>query len=107
MNNSPDLPAVFVVDHDPRSLDATIAALVRRFGNDYAVQGVTSRDEALEALRQKANVSQPVALLLCADADSDLLAQAHDLHPHAKRVLVVDRDYTRNSPAVQAIALGR
>jgi thioredoxin reductase (NADPH) len=107
MGDSPDLPAVFVVDHDARSLEATVAALVRRFGNDYAVQGVTSRDEALEVLRQKAVVSQPVALLLCAEADSDLLTQAHELHPHAKRVLVVDRDYTTHSPAVQAIALGR
>ena len=36
----------------------------------------------------------------------DFLAQAHELHPRAKRVLLVDRDYTSTSPAVQAITLG-
>ena len=38
---------------------------------------------------------------------SDFLARAHELHPRAKRVLLVDRDYSSTSPAVQAMALGR
>ena len=38
---------------------------------------------------------------------ADFLAQAHELYPRAKRVLLVDRDYSSTSPAVQAIALGR
>jgi thioredoxin reductase (NADPH) len=33
-------------------------------------------------------------------------SHAHQLHPRAKRVLLVDRDYSATSPAVQAITLG-
>jgi thioredoxin reductase (NADPH) len=36
-----------------------------------------------------------------------MLARAHELHPAAKRVLLVDRDYSSTSPAVQAMTLGR
>ena len=50
---------------------------------------------------------EPVALLLVDDAAPDFLARAHELHPGAKRVLLVDRDYSSTSPAVQAMALGR
>ena len=100
-------PALFLVDRDPRSLAALVSALVRRYGNDYVVQGETSPQAALAALRQKAVANEPVALLLVGDVDADLLASAHQMHPHAKRVLLIDRDYSTKSPAVQAIALGR
>ena len=107
MTTSPINPALFVVDRDQRSLAVVVSALVRRFRDDYEVHGETTSDAALAALRQKAIANQPVALLLVAEADSDLLGRAHEMHPHAKRVLLIDRDYTTNSPAVQAIALGR
>src|SRR5262245_60481965 len=106
MTDSSTLPALCVIDRDPRSLAATVSALVRRFGNDYTVLGLAP-EEALEALQHKVSANEPVALLLFGDADPDLLTRAHELHPHAKRVLLVDRDYTTHSPAVQAIALGR
>ena len=48
-----------------------------------------------------------MALLLVAEAAAEFLASAHALHPSAKRVLLVDRDYTSTSPAVQAMTLGR
>ena len=54
-----------------------------------------------------AAANEPVALLLVDDAASEFLARAHELHPRAKRVLLVDRDYSSTSPAVQAMALGR
>ena len=107
MMKSSALPALFVVDPDPGSLDAIVSALVRRYGNDYAVQGETSPEVSLAALQQKASAHEPVAMLVVSAADADLLARAHELHPHAKRVLLIDRDYTTNNPAVQAIALGR
>ena len=37
----------------------------------------------------------------------DFLARAHELHPLAKRVLLVDRDYSARSPVVQAMTLGQ
>ena len=107
MGQSSDLPVLFVVDHDRGSLDVLLFDLSRRFGNSFAVMGETSPQAALESLRTAAVAHRPVALLVVDDAASDLLSEAHELHPNAKRVLLVDRDYSSSSPAVQAMALGR
>ena len=107
MARSVVLPVLFVVDHDPNSLAVLLSDLSRRFGNDFALRGETSPDAALAALQEMAAANEPVALLLVDDTSSDFLAHVHELHPGAKRVLLVDRDYTSTSPAVQAIALGR
>jgi thioredoxin reductase (NADPH) len=102
-----NLPVLFVVDHDRTSLDALVADLSRRFGNDFMVRGETSPSAALGVLRELAAANEPVAVLLVDDDASDVLACGHELHPSAKRVLLVDRDYTSTSPAVQAMTLGR
>jgi hypothetical protein len=47
-----------------------------------------------------------VALLLVDATAVDLLVRAHQMHPRAKRVLLVDRDYTSTSPAVREMTLG-
>ena len=36
----------------------------------------------------------------------DFLARAHEVHPLAKRVLLVERDYSARSPVVEAMTLG-
>src|SRR5205085_6777287 len=97
------LPVLFVVDHDPASLDAMLSDLSGRFGRDFAVRGETSPEAALAALRDMAVAKEPVALLLVDDAASEFLVPAHELHPRAKRVLLIDRDYSSTSPAVQAM----
>ncbi len=107
MARSAVLPVLFVIDDDPSSLDVLLSDLSRRFGNDFALRGDTSPEAALAALQEMAAASEPVALLLVDDAAPDFLARAHELHPGAKRVLLVDRDYSSTSPAVQAMALGR
>lgn len=99
-------PALFVLDRDPHSLGALLSDLSRRFGNDFSVAGESSPEAALAALRRMAAAGEQVALLLVDDSATEFLAAAHDIHPSAKRVLVVDRDYSSTSPAVQAIALG-
>ncbi len=100
-------PVLFVLDHDPNSLDVLVHDLERRFGNDFAVRGDSSPEAALVALKTMANANDAVALLLVEDPASDFLTRAHELHPRAKRVLLVDRDYSSTSPAVQTMALGR
>ncbi len=100
-------PVLFVFDHDRNSLDAVVGDLARRFGSDFDVRGDSSEDAALVALDELASANEPVALLLVEAGASKLLTRAHELHPRAKRVLLVDRDYTSTSPAVQAVALGR
>ncbi len=100
------LPVLFVFDEDRASLEVLIADLARRFGNDFAVRGECSPARALERLGELADREQPVALLLFDGRDGPLLARAHELHPAAKRVLLVDRDYRSTSPAVRAMTLG-
>jgi thioredoxin reductase (NADPH) len=100
-------PVLFVVDPDPASLQVALSALSHRFGNDFSVAGETSHRAAFDALRQMAASGVPVALVLVDEAHSGFLARAHELHRSAKRVLLVDRDYSSTSPAVQAMTLGR
>ena len=100
-------PVVFALDHDRRSLETLLSALSRRFGNDFTVTGDTSPRGALGTLEGMAAVGEQVALLLVDDLTSDFLDCAHNLHPSAKRVFLVDRKYRSASPAVQAMALGR
>jgi thioredoxin reductase (NADPH) len=107
MAESEPLPVLFVVDHDPSSLEVLLSDLSRRFGNDFTLKGDTSPEAALGTLQEMAAADEPVALLLVDDAATDFLARAHELHPLAKRVLLVDRDYSSTSPAVQAMTLGR
>src|SRR5512147_1984668 len=98
MSQTRGRPVLFVVDHDKGSLANLLSDLRRRYDASFTVVGDTSVDAALVALREMAAVGQVVAMVLVEDATSDLLGPAHELHPRAKRVLLVDRDYSSNSP---------
>jgi thioredoxin reductase (NADPH) len=97
-------PALLVADRDRGALEDMVDDLSRRFGSQFDVWGELSAPAALVALRARARAGEPVAAVL--SADSDLLAAVPELHPRAKRVLLVNRDYSSASPAVQAFALG-
>ena len=104
-------PALFVIDNDPGVVSALTADLAHRFGQDFTILGETSADAGLAALQQLASRGVPVALLIAdhdlADlAGTDFLARAHELHPQARRVLLVERDYSVRSPVVRAMTLG-
>jgi len=100
-------PLLLVLDHDAHSLGVLASGLGRRFGNDFTVRGEISSDAALAVLKERAVTGEAVAVVLVDDTFPDFLARAHELHPRAKRVLLVNRDYSSTSPAVQAIALGQ
>src|SRR5437899_3978082 len=100
-------PVLFVLDRDPGSLEVLLADPTRRFGKDFTVRGDDSPLDAVATLQKLASANEPVALLLVDDGLLDFLTRAHELHPRAKRVLLVDRDYSSASPVVQAVALGR
>ena len=76
-------PVLFVVDHEPMSLDLLVSGLARRFGKDFTVRGESSQELALVALQALAASDQPVALLFVDDAASGMLVRAHRLHPWA------------------------
>ena len=104
-------PVLFVIDDDAGVVHALRDDLGRRFGEDFRVIGESSAAAGLAVLRQLAGEREAVALLI---VDHDLsemsgvgfLARAHEMHPLARRVLLVERDYSARSPVVQAMTLG-
>ena len=105
-------PVLFVIDDDTGVMGALRDDLSRRFGGDFRVIGESWPAAGLAALRRLADGHEPVALLIV-DHDMsgmpgvDFLARAHEMHPLAKRVLLVERDYSVRSPIVQAMTLGQ
>ncbi len=104
-------PILFVIDDDPGVVRALRGDLSRRFSEDFRVIGESSAAAGLATLRKLADERDTVALLIVDHHMSempgvDFLARAHQLHPQAKRVLLVDRDYSVRSPVVQAMTLG-
>ena len=104
-------PVVFVIDDEAGVVRALTDDLTRRFGADFRVVGESSVTAGLAMLRRLADSRDPVALVI-ADHDMgdmggiEFLALSHDLHPLAKRVLLVERDYSARSPVVRAMTLG-
>jgi hypothetical protein len=76
------------------------SATVRRGGRDLA--GTCARSGPGDG-----GCGSPGALLLVDASGAEFLAHAHALDPRAARMLLVERDYSSTSPAVEAIALGR
>ncbi len=104
-------PVLFVIDDDPGVMQTLQDDLSRRFSQDFRIIGQTSALAGLAALRELADKHEQVALLIV-DYDMtemtgvDFLARAHDMHSLAKRVLLVERDYSARSPVVEAMTLG-
>jgi thioredoxin reductase (NADPH) len=105
-------PVLFVIDHDPGVVRALRDDLGRRYGEDFRVVGASSPTAGLAMLRDLADKHAAVALLIVDHhmremSGAEFLACAHALHPQAKRVLLVERDYSVRSPVIQALTLGQ
>jgi len=112
MSHGMSRPVVFVIDDNGAVVRTLRDHLSRRFGEDFRVIGQSSVTAGLSVLRDLAASGEPVALLIAGHQLSDMpgvdfLARAHELHPLAKRVLLVERDYSAQSPVVQAMTLGQ
>jgi thioredoxin reductase (NADPH) len=87
-------PALVAVDGNPEALARIERALSSRYGPDYDVVCLPSAAAALEALRRKRAAGEPVAIVLadleCHGQGTELLAQAGELYPLAKRGLLID-----------------
>jgi thioredoxin reductase (NADPH) len=104
-------PVLFVIDDDAGVVHALRDDLARRFGEDFRVIAESSAATGLAMLRELADSREPVALLIVDHDMSEMpgvsfLARAHEMHPLAKRVLLVERDYSARSPVVRAMTLG-
>src|ERR1700722_4377537 len=88
-------PVLFVLDDDAGVMFALREDLSRRFSLDFRVLGESSAAAALAKLRRLAKHGERVALLIVDHQMTELpglefLARAHELHPSAKRVLLVE-----------------
>ena len=108
-------PIFFLVNDQEQALRELAGDLDRRFGADYQILSEQSPDKALTALGQLAATSERVALLIgaprLAGGDGvEFLVRAHQLHPGAKRVLLIGRGEWAAAaahPAVRAMLLGQ
>jgi thioredoxin reductase (NADPH) len=106
-------PAFLVIAEDEDVRQGLSADLRRRFAADYRVVGVASPTTALTMLADLARAGEAVTLLIADERLTemgavDFLVRAHELHPAAKRVLLVERgDWSATHPAVSAMALGQ
>jgi thioredoxin reductase (NADPH) len=103
-------PTLVVVTDDPGTLTAATQALERRFGADDQVVAADAPAAALTALGQ---AGEQVALLLAGQwlegmTGIEFLCRAHELHPAAKRVLLIPfGDVAAGVAGLQAMALGQ
>jgi thioredoxin reductase (NADPH) len=109
------VPALLAVDADP-ALGHVERELRNRYEGSYRVICTTSPDEALATLTRLSEDGEEVALVLAGQwfsqtTGGELLERAHELHPHARRGLLVAWGEWGHLPTAKAIfdlmALGR
>jgi len=88
-------PVLVAVDDDPDSLSAVESELRARYARDYTVVCEGSPDAALMNLESLRSDGTEVALVLAGQwlagmTGSELLTRVHQLHPHAKRGLLIE-----------------
>ncbi len=110
------LPVLLVADGDQDALEDVAAQLARRYGSDYRIERASDPEQALAVLAELADAGDELALVLAAKSLADatggeLLDRARQLHPHAKRALMVAPGALADPPTaetiVDSIALGR
>jgi thioredoxin reductase (NADPH) len=85
---------LLAADDDSTALDELARELDHRYARDYTVVCTSSATDALSELQRLRPTGQEVALVLAAESlgaatGIELLGRAHQLHPHAKRGLLI------------------
>ena len=110
----PGKPVIVAVDDDPLALDRVLDELRRRYARDYDVVGETSADAALARIEK---LDQPLALVLADQwlrephlTGESVLGRTRELHPAAKRALLLDwgawGDHATEEAVLRAMATG-
>ncbi len=99
-------PTILAVDDDPQVLNAVYSDLRRRFADRYRIVRADGGKSAMEALREIQSRGDSVALILSDQRMPDmsgveLLEQAKELFPDARRVLLTA--YADTEAAIKAI----
>jgi thioredoxin reductase (NADPH) len=106
-------PIMIAVDQDETSLLFVEQELRKRYGVDYEVICDLSAEAALSMLQALKDKDRPVALLFTDQSLPDMtgiefLNRAHNLHPNAKRILLVGLQAWENPETIlQAMTFGR
>jgi thioredoxin reductase (NADPH) len=106
-------PVVLAVDDDGDVVGALRQALGKRYGADYQILTERAPAEGLGVLERLRSQDVSVAVVIADQwmpqlTGVDFLAQAHQLHPSARRMLLIGvLDRSVNEPMSQAMALGR
>jgi thioredoxin reductase (NADPH) len=104
---------VLCVVHDECGVRALLVDDLRaRFGMQYEVEGYPDADTALDALRRHASNATAVSAVFSADTHAcggeTFRATVRELHPHARRVVLVGRgEWSKAHPAVAALRSGQ
>src|SRR5947209_13515728 len=111
---SKELPVILAVDDAPDAASALERDLPRRYAADYRVIVECSPEAGLQQLRRLREESVDVALVIAGFhlhgmSGIDLLVDAHDLHPDARRVLMIvyGEAATSDNEIAHARALGQ
>src|SRR3954451_19347132 len=90
-------PVILAVDDDPLALDRVLDELRRRYSRDYDVGGELSAGAAMQRIDALASARQSLALVLADQwlrephlTGETVLGRTRELHPGAKRALLVD-----------------
>jgi thioredoxin reductase (NADPH) len=88
-----ELPLILAVDEDAEALER-ITSELQRYSRDYRVTCGPSTDAALAQLERLHEQGEAVAVVLAARGTQELkgeelLRRVHELHPHAKRALLI------------------
>jgi thioredoxin reductase (NADPH) len=101
------LPVVLAVDEDRDTLGVVESQLTQRYAHDYRVLCLSDAGEALQELAELTRAGQDVALVLAgiprSAASRGLLDRVRELHPHAKRALLVPSNAWADKPTADAI----
>jgi thioredoxin reductase (NADPH) len=104
---------VLSVVHDDEDVRALLQRdLAERFGRHYDVEAHAAAAAALQTLLAHADEGRPVAAVFGADTSAcggaAFRAQVRELHPRARRVLIVPRgEWSKAHPAVEAMRTGQ
>jgi thioredoxin reductase (NADPH) len=102
-------PVLLAVDDDPDALAMVEGELRERYSRDYTVLCERSCHSALETLEGLRDDGEPVALVLSGQwlstgmTGGELLGRVHQLHPHAKRGLLIEWGGWGDAPTGEAI----
>lgn len=108
-NSGRDRPLIAIVDRAPPQDGLLAAALDRRFGRDYEVVGTAGTGQALDMLNAAARAGRSVAVVIVPMwmpemTGIEFLTTVRDLHPAARRVLVIDvGDVSAEADIVRAL----